>query len=46
MKSIDVVKTLCGIEKTIDWYLENRAWCEHASDGNCQGERLGLVTGE
>jgi len=23
-----------GIEKTVDWYLENRAWCESVMDGS------------
>jgi dTDP-glucose 4,6-dehydratase len=35
-----------GLAKTIDWYLNNRQWCEHVRDGSYQGERLGLVAGE
>jgi dTDP-glucose 4,6-dehydratase len=34
-----------GLAKTIDWYLDNQAWCEHVRDGSYQGERLGLVAG-
>lgn len=30
-----------GIEKTIDWYLENQQWCETVSGGYSQ-QRLGL----
>ena len=33
-----------GIEKTINWYLENPEWCQHVQDGSYQRERLG--TGE
>ncbi len=35
-----------GLAKTIDWYLNNRVWCDHVSDGSYQGERLGLASGE
>jgi dTDP-glucose 4,6-dehydratase len=35
-----------GLAKTIDWYLNNRQWCEHVRDGSYQGERLGLAAGE
>ena len=31
-----------GLEKTIRWYLENRAWCERVSTDKYQRERLGL----
>ncbi len=31
-----------GIEKTIRWYLENRAWWEAVQSGAYRGERLGL----
>ena len=34
-----------GLAKTIDWYLENRTWCDHVRDGSYQGERLGLASG-
>lgn len=31
-----------GIVKTVDWYLENRDWCNRVLDGSYQRERLGL----
>ncbi len=31
-----------GLEKTIAWYLENRAWCDRVSADKYQRERLGL----
>ena len=31
-----------GIEKTINWYLENSEWCQHVQDGSYQRERLGI----
>ena len=31
-----------GMEKTIRWYLKNRAWWEAIQSGEYQGERLGL----
>lgn len=34
-----------GLRKTIDWYLNNSAWCTRVQDGSYQGERLGLVEG-
>jgi len=30
-----------GIEKTIQWYLNNNKWCGHVQDGSYQRERLG-----
>jgi dTDP-glucose 4,6-dehydratase len=33
-----------GMEKTIRWYLEYRAWWEAIQSGEYQGERLGLKT--
>lgn len=30
-----------GIEKTVDWFIANRQWCERVLDGSYQGERLG-----
>ena len=30
-----------GLEKTIRWYLDHRAWCELVSAGSYAGERLG-----
>lgn len=31
-----------GLERTVDWYLENRQWVARVQDGSYQGERLGL----
>jgi len=31
-----------GIRKTVEWYLENSAWCQHVMDGSYRGERLGV----
>jgi dTDP-glucose 4,6-dehydratase len=31
-----------GMEKTVRWYLRNRAWCEGVLSGSYRGERLGL----
>ena len=32
-----------GIEKTIDWYIENLNWCKNIQiNSNYKGERLGL----
>ena len=31
-----------GIEKTVDWFIDNRVWCDRVLDGSYQGERLGL----
>lgn len=31
-----------GIEKTIQWYLDNKSWCKKVQDGSYRGERLGL----
>lgn len=33
-----------GIRKTVEWYLNNRTWCEHVLDGSYQKQRLGLGT--
>ncbi|HIC40081.1 MAG TPA: dTDP-glucose 4,6-dehydratase [Piscirickettsiaceae bacterium] len=30
-----------GIYKTVQWYLDNKVWCEHVQDGSYQRERLG-----
>ena len=30
-----------GLRKTVQWYLENRAWCQRVLDGSYRGERLG-----
>jgi len=32
-----------GIRKTVEWYLNNQAWCQHVQDGSNQRERLGGV---
>ena len=34
-----------GMEKTVRWYLSNRAWCEGVLSGSYRGERLGLGGG-
>jgi len=34
-----------GIVATIQWYLDNRAWCLHVQDGKYGRERLGLENG-
>ncbi len=31
-----------GLRKTVQWYLENREWCDNVLDGSYQQERLGL----
>ena len=33
-----------GLERTVDWYLENLDWCRNIQSGNYRLERLGLVT--
>lgn len=30
-----------GIVKTVEWYLENRDWCQRVTDGSYRRERLG-----
>ncbi len=30
-----------GIQKTVEWYLENQEWCQHVQDGSYQRDRLG-----
>lgn len=32
-----------GIEKTVQWYLENQSWCQNVQDGSYQGQRLGII---
>lgn len=32
-----------GLAKTVDWYLENHAWCTRVLDGSYRGERLGVA---
>jgi dTDP-glucose 4,6-dehydratase len=31
-----------GLQRTVDWYLENDTWVERVRDGSYQGQRLGL----
>ena len=31
-----------GLQRTVDWYLDNMRWIERVRDGSYQGERLGL----
>jgi len=31
-----------GLERTVDWYLDNPLWIARVRDGSYQGERLGL----
>jgi len=33
-----------GIRKTIEWYLENRGWCDRISKGTYRRERLGVTS--
>jgi dTDP-glucose 4,6-dehydratase len=33
-----------GIRKTIEWYLDNRAWCDHINSGGYRRERLGVTS--
>lgn len=32
-----------GLRKTVQWYLDNRGWCERSLSGNYQRQRLGLT---
>ncbi|MEM7364928.1 MAG: dTDP-glucose 4,6-dehydratase [Pseudomonadota bacterium] len=32
-----------GITKTVEWYLDNRQWCEDVQSRNYQRERLGTI---
>jgi dTDP-glucose 4,6-dehydratase len=34
-----------GLEKTVRWYVENRAWWQEIRDSSYRGERLGLADG-
>jgi dTDP-glucose 4,6-dehydratase len=31
-----------GLRRTVEWYLEHRAWCERVQSGAYRGQRLGL----
>ena len=39
-KPIETFET--GIKKTVEWYLQNIAWCNRVKDGSYKGERLGV----
>jgi len=32
-----------GIRKTVQWYLDNRIWCNHVQDGGYQDKKLGAL---
>ena len=32
-----------GLEKTVQWYLDNDRWCQRVLDGSYRGERLGVI---
>lgn len=32
-----------GLRKTVNWYLDNQAWCQNALAGKYHGERLGVI---
>jgi len=32
-----------GLRKTVQWYLDNRQWCQHVQSGSYQRERLGTA---
>ena len=32
-----------GLRKTVQWYLDNQAWCQNVLDGSYQGQRLGVL---
>lgn len=32
-----------AMKKTVQWYLDNLAWCRHVQDGSYQRERLGTI---
>ncbi|MBN2645370.1 MAG: dTDP-glucose 4,6-dehydratase [Desulfuromonadaceae bacterium] len=34
-----------GLRKTVQWYLDNREWCQHVQDGSYQRQRLGVASG-
>jgi dTDP-glucose 4,6-dehydratase len=31
-----------GMRRTVQWYLDNRDWCENVKEGTYEGQRLGL----
>ncbi|WP_352296950.1 dTDP-glucose 4,6-dehydratase [Pseudoalteromonas sp. 20-MNA-CIBAN-0454] len=32
-----------GLRKTVQWYLDNKKWCQNVQDGSYQRERLGKI---
>lgn len=32
-----------GIEKTVQWYLDNKTWCTRVQDGSYMRQRLGII---
>ncbi|MCU0835325.1 MAG: dTDP-glucose 4,6-dehydratase [Chromatiaceae bacterium] len=34
-----------GLARTLDWYLDNQAWCQRVTDGSYRGQRLGVQQG-
>jgi dTDP-glucose 4,6-dehydratase len=30
------------MRRTVQWYLDNRDWCEKVKEGSYEGQRLGL----
>ena len=32
-----------GLRKTVQWYLENKEWCQNVQNGSYQRERLGTI---
>lgn len=32
-----------GLQKTVQWYLDNEVWCKNVQDGSYQRERLGTI---
>jgi len=33
-----------GMQKTVQWYLNNQEWCNRVQDGSYQRERLGVTS--
>ncbi|WP_395375371.1 dTDP-glucose 4,6-dehydratase [Marinicella sp. W31] len=31
-----------GMKKTVQWYLDNKQWCDRVKDGSYRGQRLGV----
>ena len=40
-KELDWLPFETGMKKTIQWYLDNKEWCQNVQDGSYQRERLG-----